>query len=144
MPRNKGGQVRRLVYPARLQDGTTIDDKIVNTFIGTFVTPITERVETLENLVDDLTAIARGVVQTALLTLDRGRRGGTTLYEPVEGFEEEAVGKPVLMTQASTDDRDEGGIVLFTAEVINVRQLRVRWFSAFKAPQTVQVVYLIG
>jgi hypothetical protein len=140
MPRSKGGNSARTKAPQILQDHTALEQRISTTIIGEFVTPLEVIVE---ELAADLAAIQRNSVQTADLEL-LGRHGGTVVVEPAGGFAEETIGRPVLINQGPGGDQDEGAIVSFTAEVVDKRRLRVRWFCAAPAPRTVRIVYLIG
>lgn len=140
MPRTKGRRSSRAGKPVILQDHTGLEQDITTTIIGEFVTPLEVRIEQLEA---DVAAIGRNTVQTATLELN-GRRGGTTYLEPAGGFTEDAVGRPVLINQGPSGDADEGRIVSFTAEVLNAKSMRVRYFCAERGTRSVEVVYLIG
>ena len=63
-----------------------------------------------------------------------GEQRRTIYIEPIGGYDDSTIGRPILIQQAPMGDDDEGGIVLFTGEVINDRQMRVRWFCAAAAP----------
>lgn len=143
MPRLKSARTTRLNEPTKLQDNTGLDARIAETFIGEFIAPLSERVTILENELP-AAAVQIGDMQTADVELNPNVQGGTVYIEPEGGFDETTIGRPVQVTQAPMGDEDEGGIVLFTGEVINDRQMRVRWFCAAAAPARSRVVYLIG
>lgn len=143
MPRVKSARNSIVKEPSRVQDNTGFGNRLANTFIDEFVNPLVERVENLETIVGQL-ALARGVVHTADVELSPLSTGGTVVVEPEGGYEPDAVGRPVLVNQGPNGDSDEGGIVLFTGDVLSVQQMRLHYFSPFGAPGRVQVVYLIG
>lgn len=143
MPRQRGSSPRKHFTPTRIQDGTGLEQRIFNTFIGTYVTPIEVRIEAIEGILDALDALTRFSFETAVVELKKGRRGGTSYIEPEGGIEAAALGRPVIVNQAPTTS-DEDGIVQFTGEVISRSRIRVRWHASHGAPQKVPVVYLIG
>ncbi len=140
MPRQKVTKSRRQTYPVRLQDARGLEEQLERTVIGPMLEPIEARVVKLEAAVR---ALERGVIHTAHLDLPAGRHSGITVFEPAEGFVEEAIGAPVLISQRSSQD-DEAAIISFTAVVVSVRRLRVTWFCASPVPKGVTIVYLIG
>lgn len=143
MPRQHAAIVRQHITPTRLQDGTGLEDRLSQTFIDDFITPIEIRIEAIEGILDSLAALTRFSFETAVVELKKGRHGGTTYIEPEGGIEAAAVGRPVIINQAPTLS-DEDGIVQFTGEVITLARIRVRWHAAQGAPKSVPVVYLIG
>lgn len=144
MPRTRGSRPRKHFTPTRIQDGTGLEARIFNTFIGSYVTPIEVRIVALEALLDDLAALTRISFETAVVELRKGAKGGTTYIEPEDGIEAAAIGRPVIVNQAPNGDDDENGIVQFTGEVISRSRIRLRWHAAHGAPKKVPVVYLIG
>lgn len=90
--------------------------------------------------------LERAEIRTARLELQPGRRGGTVLLEPAEGFSVAQIGAPVIVTQApgSAIADAEFGLVLFVGEVLNARQMRIGWFAGSPAPRVVDVNYIIG
>lgn len=144
MARTKGGIRTRLHSPTTVQDHTGLEDRIAETIIEEFIAPITERVDIIEAQLGALGNIERGVVYEIDVPLKRGHRGGTAIVELPTETVEDAIGRPVLANQAPRGDSDEGGIVLFTGDVLDQRHLRLRWFCAFPAPPALKVVYLIG
>jgi hypothetical protein len=141
MPRQKGGNSANTKSPQILQDHTGLENRISTTIVGEFVTPLEVRIEQLEA---DVAAIGQNTVQQAEVDLRAGGQGGTLYLEPAGGFEDATIGRPILINQGPSGDQDEGAIVLFTAEVISTKSMRLRWFCAGPAPSRVQVVYLIG
>lgn len=144
MPRHRLSSVRKHITPTRLQDGTGLENRIRLTFIDDFFAPLEIRVETLEALLDALTALGRFSMATATVELKKGRTGGTSYIEPEDAFDTLAVGRPVIVNQAPNGDADEHGIVQFTGEVISRSRIRLRWHAAKGAPKSVPVVYLIA
>lgn len=145
MARQKGSTPRQHITPTRLQDGTGLEDKIAITIVEEFIAPLEVRIETLEADIEALLAgLARFTATRAVLELPRGRRGGTTYIEPEADFDDDTIGRPVIIVQADNGDRDEFGIVKFTGDVMDRRKLRVRWHAEHGAPRRVEVVYLIG
>jgi len=141
--RRKSARTTRLNEPTKLQDNTGLDARLATTIIGELITPIEERVTILEGSLPDA-AVQIGDVQTADVELRAGVHGGTLYVEPAGGYDETTIGRPIIIQQAAMGDSDEGCIVQFTGEVINDRQMRVRWFCAAAAPARSRVVYLIG
>lgn len=144
MPRTKGGRSSRSNIPTIVQDRTGLENRISTTIIDEFIAPLSERVTVIENELGALGELTRGVVYELDVPLKRGQRGGTSIVELPTETVEDAIGRPVLVNQAPRGDSDEGGIVLFTGDVIDRRHLRLRWFCAFPAPASAKVVYLIG
>lgn len=141
MPRNKRtADSRRVIDPVRLQDATGLDDRIATTVVATVVQPIETRLLALEEAVASL---ERGVVHSAILELPVGRRSGVVYVEPPEGFVEEAIGQPVLVSQRASSE-DELCIATFTAEVLDSRRMRVAFSSATAVPKRLSIVYVIG
>lgn len=141
MTRTKGGGGQRVKSPARQQDASSLPDAIARLVEDTLVEPLSERVDALE---DALTAISRGTPHTATVSLmPNGRGAGVIDFQPVQGFQESAVGQPVIITQGPGPE-DEFGIVLFTARVIDKSTMRLSWYAPHGAPQTLDIVYLIG
>lgn len=141
MPRNKRtADARRVIEPVRLQDATSLSDKIATTVVATVVQPVETRVELLEAA---LAALERGKVHSAVLELPVNRRSGVAWLEPPEGFVEEAIGQPVLISQRASSE-DELCIAAFTAEVVDERRMRVAFFSATPVPKRLSIVYVIG
>lgn len=109
------------------------------------VTPV---VEELQDQIDELVVqvTTQQTIGTLELDLPKQRRGGSILVEPVGGFTEAQVGAPVLigLSPGARPDELEGATMTFAAEVLNVRQMRVRWSAANPAPGRVSVNYIIG
>lgn len=144
MARRKGAQSTLNQHPSRIQDHTGLEDKIATTIIEEFIAPIEERVDLIETQLGIIGELERGVVYEIDVPLKRGMRGGTSIVELPTPTVEDAIGRPVLANQAPRGDSDEGGIVMFTGDVLDRRHLRLRWFCAFPAPPALKVVYLIG
>lgn len=127
--------------PGVLQDHSGLENRISTTLIDEFIAPLEVRVEQLEQLVAG--AIGRGTVHAGEIAVP-ALHGGTVYLEPEEGFEEDTIGRPILINQGAAGDQDEGDILLLTAEVLDKRRMRVRFYSATRAKRSVPVVYLIG
>jgi hypothetical protein len=60
----------------------------------------------------------------------RPKRAGTLYLEPVNGFPQNQIGKPVFVQQApSSNDEEECVQLHCVGEIFNSRQLRIRWMS---------------
>lgn len=147
MPRTKGqtqiAKSSEQHVPARLQDGTGLEDRISTTIIEGFVAPISERLTLIETTVGGL-ALERGVVYELEVPLRRGGHGGTVVVDLPLPVVDDAVDLPLLVNQAPRGDEDEGGIIAFTGRVIASRKVRLHWHSEHPAPATVKIVYLIA
>jgi hypothetical protein len=147
MPRTKGkvkiAPASDQHAPARLQDGTGLEDRISTTIIEGFLAPISERVTIIESVVGGLT-LDRGVVYELDVPLQRGATGGTVVVDLPLPVEADAIDLPLLVNQAPRGDVDEGGIIAFTGKVIASQKVRLHWHSGNPAPATVKVVYLIA
>jgi hypothetical protein len=139
MARDKARIARKTIRPVRLQDGSGLEDRILQDIDVTLVQPIVERIELLEAELDALSA--RSGPQLATIELPFGRRDGSVILEPAEGFADDAIGAPVIMSQASSRD---GVRLLVSGEVLNRRQMRVHFSCAGGAPRTAQVSYILG
>lgn len=145
MSREKPRRVTRLKAPARLQDRSGLEAALAGAVSQQLVEPLEARVEATEAAI---AAVDIGEMTVADVELRRGAHGGVVIVEPAGGFRERAIGRPVIVQQAAGDppegDEAEFGVVLFTGQLLNRRQLRLHWFSFWPAPTRVQVVYLIG
>ncbi len=116
---------------------TTVVDEAVDEALD-------ELQEQVDDLAGDVAALTAGSaeVKTVELDLPKGRRSGSLVVEPVGGFPELQVGAPVLVTLAPHQDAIES--ILFAAEVLNTRQMRVHWSAAGPVPSRVVVNYIVG
>ena len=99
----------------------------------------------LQAQLDELVVSVEGLttdVNTLTVELPRGRRSGSLIVEPEGGFTDDQVGAPVLVTPAPNQGAIE--TVLFAAEVLNLRQMRLHWSAPGPAPSRVVVNYVIG
>lgn len=136
-PRQPILRTTRVAAATRLQDLSSLDQRILDQVNAGIVAPIKNRVEILEIKV---AAIERGIVKETEIELRAGGRSGSVLLVPVEGFEPDTIDQPVLVQPYIT----EADAVLFSARVVNERSMLVHWFSVGPAPRTAKVVYLIG
>lgn len=106
---------------------------------------IAPAVDDLQTQLDELVVTVEGIstdVNRLEVNLPVGRRSGSLIVEPEGGFSDDQVGAPVLVTQAPRKGAIE--TVLFAAEVLNLRQMRLHWSAPGPAPSRVVVNYVIG
>lgn len=139
MPRQKQSGVARTHFPGRLQDQSAFIRRLVDILGDEITDVLDERITAVEATLE---ALDRGDVGTMQVNLRPGGYGGTITVEPEEGFTDEAVGRPVMVTQGPSDD-DEACIVAFTGRVLNARQLEIRWNTRTPAPARVTILFMV-
>lgn len=105
------------------------------------VAPVQEQLDQLEADIAEGTVGAAAVLSIAV-DLPRGRRSGSVIVEPVDGFSELQVGAAVLVSLAPRQGAIES--VMFAGEVINRRQMRLHWSAPGPVPSRVVVNYIVG
>lgn len=139
MPRQKQSRVARTYVPGRLQDQSAFARRLVELLGDEITDDLDERITDVETVI---ASIDRGDFSSMVVDLRPGGYGGTIVVEPEDGFTDEAVGRPVMVTQGPSDD-DEACIVAFTGRVLNRQQLEVRWNTRTPAPARVTILFIV-
>ena len=137
MARDKISRTTRLKAATRLQDLSGLDARILELVSEELLPPLAERISDLETTV---AALVRNAIYEVDVVLLHGGRSGWFRVEPVVGFADETIGRPVIVQPFIT----EADAVFFSARVLNAREMLVQWHSMEPAPPRAKLVYLIG
>jgi hypothetical protein len=141
MAGQKASAVERTAFPIRLQDGRPLDRVVGEELAGQIQAAAATAAAEVAAVERRRVGLA---LETAEIELPAGRRSGSLMVEGT--FTAEEVGAPVLVTQAPPDRFDEAefGLVLFVAQVVTTKAMRIAWSASSSVPRRVKLLYIIG
>lgn len=138
--RAKAKRVDRTQTPARSQDGTGLSQAVLTDIAPAIEAAVEEAAEAAAQEVQK-----KEPLELRTRTIELRRQSGTIVLE--DTFEPDQVGAPVLVTLARSGVRTNEadlGVAIFTAEILNARQMRLTWYAISDLSPVVTIHYLIG